>query len=119
MKEVSKFIKKAKSAPGNKRISYKLYKNCPEVIYRLYQLLQEVWENKLNPKEVFCLAASTCQRYMMQLELATSVQYPSSMLKAKYTLEILPTVSQTSLMVNKFIHTSVQKAGIPGFSGSR
>ena len=120
MKEVSDFVKKAraKSAPGNNGISYKLYKNCPEVRYRLYQLLQEVWEYKLNPKEVFCLADGI---YIPKVQDAVGIGNfrPISLLnvEGKIYFGVIARRLTNFLMGNKYIDTSVQKAGIPGFPG--
>ena len=120
LKEVVEFIKRARagSAPGKNGISYKLYKNCPEVRYRLYKLLQEVWEYKLNPKEVFCLADGI---YIPKVQDAVGIGNfrPISLLnvEGKIYFGVIARRLTNFLMGNNYIDTSVQKAGIPGFPG--
>ncbi|KAL9976249.1 hypothetical protein ACROYT_G013521 [Oculina patagonica] len=48
MKEVDDFVRKAraKSAPGNDGISYKVYKKCPLLRNHLFRLLHEMWRKK-------------------------------------------------------------------------
>ena len=120
LKEVVEFIKRARagSAPGKNGISYKLYKNCPEVRYRLYKLLQEVWEYKLNPKEAFCLADGI---YIPKVQDAVGIGNfrPISLLnvEGKIYFGVIARRLTNFLMGNNYIDTSVQKAGIPGFPG--
>ena len=48
MKEVDDFVKKsrAKAAPGNDGICYKVYKYCSKLRLRLFLLLKEMWRRK-------------------------------------------------------------------------
>ena len=119
MKEVTDFVKKArsKSSPGMNRISYKLYKNCPDVRYRLCKVLQRAWNHKVVPKE-FCLANGI---YIPKEKDAVGIGNfrPISLLniEGKIYFGVIARRLTQFLMGNNYIDTSIQKAGIPGFPG--
>ena len=118
IKEVWDFVHKAHSgsAPGLNGISYKLYKYCPRVLRKLTVLLQQAWKKGIVPQE-WCLADGIWIPKEMQSRSITNCR-PISLLnvEGKIFFEVLARHMTTFLMSNHYINTSVQKAGIPGFT---
>ena len=117
--EARDFIRKARagSAPGFNGISFKLYKNCPTVLEQLIGLLQRAWREGLVMQE-WCLADGV---WIPKEENSVGVGNfrPISLLnvEGKIFFGVLARRMTSFLLLNKYINTSVQKAGIPGFPG--
>ena len=117
--EACEFIRKARacSAPGLNGISFKLYKNCPTVLEQLVCLLQRAWREGYVAQE-WCLADGV---WIPKEENSIGVGSfrPISLLnvEGKIFFGVIARRMTSFLLQNKYINTSVQKAGIPGFPG--
>ena len=117
--EVRDFVRKARagSAPGLNGISYKLYKNCPNVLGILVCLLQRAWREGLVMED-WCSADGVWIPKEQNASGLGSFR-PISLLniEGKIFFGVLAKRMTAFLLHNKYINTSVQKAGIPGFPG--
>ncbi|XP_052268194.1 uncharacterized protein LOC127869580 [Dreissena polymorpha] len=106
------------SAPGPNAIPYKVYKMCPLLLKRLWRLLRVVWrkgeipdawkkaEGVFTPKE----KNSKTVNQFRTISLLN--------VKGKNIFFAILARRLTSFLTgNKYIDTSVQKGGVPGFSG--
>ena len=118
-KEVRDFVDKARAGSARARIGYRTsyIKNCPRVLRKLTILLQQAWKKAIVPQE-WCLADGIWIPKEMQSKGITNFR-PISLLnvEGKIFLGVLARRMTTFLMSNHYINTSVQKAGIPGFTG--
>ena len=117
--EVKDVVKKARtaSAPGPNAIPYKVYKMCPLLLMRLWRLLKVVWrkgdvpaswkvaEGIFTPKE----QNSKTVNQFRTISLLN--------VEGKIFFAILAKRLVSFLTGNSYIDTSVQKGGVPGFSG--
>ena len=114
-KEVDDMVTKAraKSAPGGNGVSYKVYKYCNQLRYKLYLLLKKLWKEKALVDD-WTYAEGV---YLPKEENATTIEQfrPISTLSVgcKIYMGILARRTMTFLRQNKFINEEVQKAGIP------
>lgn len=111
MKEVVKKAKSA-SAPGPKRLLYKLYKNCPRLTKVLWKLMKAVWKKQVPAK----WQQAVGMFFPEEQNSHTITQFRSIALvnvEGKIFFSILSMT--TFLSLNGYIDTSCQKAGIPGF----
>ena len=118
-KEVENVVRRARaaSAPGPNGVPYKLYKNAPDVLRLLWRLMRIVWQKGIIPK-----AWRRAGGVLIPKEKdATDISQfrPISLLnvEGKIFFSVIAQRLSTYLERNKYIDTSVQKAGIPGFSG--
>ena len=117
--EAREFVPKAHacSTPGLNGIFFKLYKNCPTVLEQLVCLLQRAWWEGYVAQE-WCLADGV---WITKEENSIGVGSfrPISLLnvKGKIFFGVIARRMTSFLLQNKYINTSVQKAGIPGFPG--
>ena len=117
--EAREFIRKTRacSAPGLNGVSFKLYKNCPTVLEQLVCLLQRAWREGYVAQE-WCLADGV---WIPKEENSIGVGSfrPISLLnvEGKIFFGVIARRMTSFLLQNKYINTSVQKAGIPGFPG--
>ena len=118
-REVADFVRKARaaSAPGINGLSYKLYKNCPQVLSILTGLLQRAWREGFVPEE-WCWADGVWIP-KEQNSVGIGSFRPISLLnvEGKIFFGVFAKRLTTFLLANGYIDTSVQKAGIPGFPG--
>ncbi|XP_078679452.1 uncharacterized protein LOC144915086 [Branchiostoma floridae x Branchiostoma belcheri] len=118
-KEVASFIEKARaaSAPGPNGVPYKVYKKCEKLKRVLWRLLKVVWR-----KDVVPLSWNKADGvYIPKEENSSTIgQFrPISLLnvEGKIMLGVLASRVTSFLLENGLVNTSVQKAGVPGFSG--
>ena len=117
-KEVSDVVKKARSAssPGPNGIPYKVYKKCPKILKHLWRLLKVVWRKGKIPS---CWQkAEGC--FIPKEEKSEDItQFRTiSLLNVEGKIFSIIARRMTSYMTDKnYVDTSVQKGGIPGFSG--
>ncbi|KAI8501656.1 hypothetical protein Bbelb_209270 [Branchiostoma belcheri] len=118
-KEVQDVVRKARagSAPGPSGIPYKVYKKCPLLLRRLWRLLRRIWgkgviptswkraEGCFIPKEVDSSAINQFRTISLLC------------VECKIYFSVLARRLVTYITENQYIDTSVQKGGIPGFSG--
>ena len=119
MKEVDSFVKKAraKAAPGNDGVSYKVYKYCHKLRIRLFLLLKEMWKRR-DVTERWAIAEGI---YLPKEESSKEIgQFrPVSLLNidGKIMFGILAKRIIDFVTENGYIDESNQKAGIPGIPG--
>ncbi|XP_019641511.1 PREDICTED: uncharacterized protein LOC109482994 [Branchiostoma belcheri] len=118
-KEVQDVVRKARagSAPGPSGIPYKVYKKCPLLLRRLWRLLRRIWGKGVIPTS--WKRAEGC---FIPKEVDSSVinQFRTISLlcvECKIYFSVLARRLVTYITENQYIDTSVQKGGIPGFSG--
>lgn len=117
--EVKKVVKQARaaSAPGPNGISYRLYKNTPRVLKYLWKLMKVAWQKGVIPK-----AWRRAGGILIPKEKNSSIsqfrQISPLNVEGKIFFSVLAQRLSTFLQRNNYIDTSVQKAGIQGFSGS-
>ena len=119
LSEVERFVKKARagSSPGPNGVPYKVFKYCTRMRRLLWRLLRVLWRNNVVPKE-WSKAEGV---YIPKEKNAERIETfrPISLLNidGKIMMGILAGRLSKYLLVNGFIDTAVQKAGVPGFSG--
>lgn len=104
-------------APGPNGIPYKVYKNCPKLVKRMWKMFRIIWrrgelaeswrrvEGCFIPKE----ENSTTISQFRTISLLN--------VEEKIFLAILARRVTSFLLKNKYIDTSVQKGGVPGVPG--
>jgi len=119
LKEVKDTIRKARSAsaPGPNAIPYKVYKMCPLLLKRLWRLLRVVWRkgeipDAWNEAEGVFTPKEKNSKTVNQFRTIALLN-----VEGKIFFAILARRLTSFLTENKFIDTSVQKGGVPGFSG--
>lgn len=119
LQEVRDVVKKARagSAPGPSGIPYKVYKRCPKLLRRLWLLLRAVWKSGTVPE---CWqAAEGCfvpkEKHSENIKQFRTISLLS--VEGKIFFTILARRLTTYMTDNTYIDSSVQKGGIPGFSG--
>ena len=117
--EVKEVIKKARfgSAPGPNAIPYKVYKMCPLLHKRLWRLLKVVWRKGEVPEawkeaEGIFTPKEQNSKNVNQFRTISLLN-----VEGKIFFAILARRLISFLTANKYINTSVQKGGVPGFSG--
>ncbi|XP_052256427.1 uncharacterized protein LOC127861786 [Dreissena polymorpha] len=119
LQEVKDIVRKARasSAPGPNRVPYRVYKNCPKILIRLWKLIKVVWR-----KEELCrewLKAEGCF-IPKEEDSSTLGQFRTISLlnvEGKILLAVLSKRMTSDLLQNKYIDTAVQKGGVSGVSG--
>ena len=118
-KEVQDVVKKARSgsAPGPSGIPYKVYKKCPKLLRILWQLLRKVWKKGVVPSS--WKRAEGC--FVPKEKDAHSVKQFRTIsllnVEGKIFFSVLGKRMTTYMTSNSYVDTSIQKGGIPGFSG--
>ncbi|XP_060589960.1 uncharacterized protein LOC132745155 [Ruditapes philippinarum] len=118
-KEINDVVKKARScsAPGPSGIPYKVYKKCPKLLRTLWSLLRVVWRKGSIPN---CWQTAEGCLVPKEKNSKNITQFRTISLlsvEGKIFFSILAKRMTTYMIENKYIDTSVQKGGIPGFSG--
>ncbi|XP_060589724.1 uncharacterized protein LOC132744948 [Ruditapes philippinarum] len=118
-KEINDVVKKARScsAPGPSGIPYKVYKKCPKLLRTLWSLLRVVWRKGSIPN---CWQTAEGCLIPKEKNSKNITQFRTISLlsvEGKIFFSILAKRMTTYMIENKYIDTSVQKGGIPGFSG--
>ena len=119
LEEVKNFIKKAraKSAPGQDGVPYKVYKRCPKLVGWLFLILKRSWKQK----HISQRWARTEGLYMPKEPDSTTIAQcrPISLgnTDGKIFLGVLAKRVLMSLTSNGYIDETVQKACIPGSPG--
>lgn len=104
-------------AAGPNGVPYKLYKNVPDVLCFLWRLMRTMWQKQPIPK-AWQRAGNVLTTKEKEASNISPFQ-PISLLnvEGKIFLCIVAQRLSTYLERNKYIDTSLQKSGIPGFSG--
>jgi hypothetical protein len=117
--EVKEAVKKARaaSAPGPNAIPYKVYKMCPLLLKRLWRLLKVVWR-KGDVPEAWKEAEGIFTPKERNSKTVNQFRTISLLnVEGKIFFAILARRLTSFLTGNAYINTSVQKGGVPGFSG--
>ncbi|XP_052257664.1 uncharacterized protein LOC127862512 [Dreissena polymorpha] len=117
--EVKDVVKKARavSAPGPNGIPYKVYKMCPRLLRRLWRLIKVVWRKGQVPEcwqkaEGLFVPKETNSHNISQFRTISLLN-----VEGKIFFAVLARRLTTYLTANKYVDTSIQKGGVPGFSG--
>uniref|UniRef100_A0A3B1K6T8 Reverse transcriptase domain-containing protein n=1 Tax=Astyanax mexicanus TaxID=7994 RepID=A0A3B1K6T8_ASTMX len=117
--EVQEVVKAAKagSAPGPNGVPYRSYKSAPDVLKFLWKLMAIVWKKGIIPKEWHRAGGVLIPKE--KDSVAIDQFRPISLLnvEGKIFFSVVARRLATYLKRNNLIDTSVQKAGIAGFSG--
>ncbi len=118
-KEVENTVRRARSAsaPGPNGVPYKLYKNAPDVLCYLWRLMRVVWRKGVIPKAWRRAGGVLIPK---EKDAADINQFrPICLLnvEGKIFFSVIAQRLSNYLERNKYVDTSIQKAGIPGFSG--
>jgi hypothetical protein len=118
-KEVEDITKKARtgSAPGPNGVPYKVYKKCPKLLRRLWRLLQTVWRKGKIPAAWQQAEGCFVPKEKSSKEVAQFRTISLLNVEGKIFFAVLARRMTTYMTSNGYIDTSVQKGGIPGFSG--
>ncbi|CAC5377986.1 unnamed protein product [Mytilus coruscus] len=118
-KEVSDVVKKARSAssPGPNGIPYKVYKKCPKILKHLWRLLKVVWRKGKIPScwqkaEGCFIPKEEKSEDITQFRTISHLN-----VEGKIFFSIMARRMTSYMTDNNYVDTSVQKGGIPGFSG--
>ena len=118
-KEVAEVVKKARagSAPGYSGIPYKVYKKCPRLLRKLWQLIKIIWKKGTIPED--WQRAEGC--FIPKEEDARDIsQFRTISLlsvEGKIFFSVLARRMTSYMTGNGYINTSIRKGAIPGFSG--
>ncbi|XP_021349432.1 uncharacterized protein LOC110466448 [Mizuhopecten yessoensis] len=118
-KEIQDVVKKARSgsAPGPSGITYRVYKKCPRLLRRLWQLICKVWKKGTIPA---CWKKAEGIFAPKEKDSKTVEQFRTISLlsvEGKIFFSILAKRMTAYMVENSYVDTSSQKGGIPGFSG--
>lgn len=117
--EVERAVRRARAAssPGPNGIPYRLYKNAPEVLRFLWRLMKVVWQKQTIPT---CWRRAGGILIPKERDSANISQFRHISLlnvEGKIFFSVVAHRLTSFLERNHYIDTTVQKAGIPGFSG--
>ena len=117
--EIEQAVKKARaaSAPGPNGIPYRLYKNAPKVLRFLWKQMRIQWERKTIPKAWRRAGGVMIPKEKNATNIDQFRQINLLNVEGKIFFSVVAQRLTTYLKKNKLIDTSIQKAGIPGFSG--
>ena len=111
------FKERTGSAPGPNCIPYKVYKMCPKLLRRLWNLLKVIWRKGKVP-ECWQQAEGIFTPKEKGSKHVTDFRTISLLnVEGKMFFAVLARRMPTFLTANQYIDTSVQKGGVPGFSG--
>ncbi|XP_031418446.1 uncharacterized protein LOC105897391 [Clupea harengus] len=119
LKEVREVVRKARasSAPGPSGTSYKVYKNCPKLLLRLWKILQVFWRRGRIPEQWRVAEGVWIPKEENSTQLDQFRIISLLCVEAKVFFSAVSKRLCTYLAKNTYIDTSVQKGGIPGMSG--
>ena len=119
LSEVEKAVKKARagSAPGPNGVPYLVYKRAPGVTRFLWKLMKVVWEKKQVPRAWRRAGGIMIPKEKESEGLDQFRQISLLNVEGKIFFSVVARRLTTYLRRNDLVDCSVQKAGIPGFSG--
>nr|XP_023657820.1 uncharacterized protein LOC111838758 [Paramormyrops kingsleyae] len=118
-KEVEEVVKKARtaSAPGPSGLPYKVYKKCPLLLRRLWKLLRKIWVKGRIPVSWRVAEGCFVPKEKDSSEISQFRTISLLSVEAKIFFSVLARRMTTYMTENGYVDTSIQKGGIPGFSG--
>ncbi|XP_035691401.1 uncharacterized protein LOC118426238 [Branchiostoma floridae] len=119
LSEVKEVVQKARagSAPGPSGITYKVYKKCPKLVRRLWKLLKVLWRKEKIPESWKKAEGVFCPKQENSLKIDQFRTISLLSVECKIYFAILAKRLLHFMLRNNYIDTSVQKGGVPGFSG--
>ena len=119
LSEVNEAVKKGRncSAPGPNGIPYKVYKMCPKLTRRLWLLMKVVWRKEKVPEEWQIAEGIFTPKEKDSKDITQFRTISLLNIEGKIFFSILSKRLISYLLTNNYIDTSVQKGGVPGFSG--
>ncbi|XP_078589523.1 uncharacterized protein LOC144869891 [Branchiostoma floridae x Branchiostoma japonicum] len=117
--EVRDIVKKARagSAPGPSGLTYQVYKKCPKLTRRLWKLMRVLWRKRKVPDSWKKAEGVFCPK-QENAELIGQFRTISLLsVEGKIFFAIIARRLLNYMMKNQYINTSIQKGGVPGFSG--
>lgn len=117
--EVRTVVEKARagSAPGPSGTTYKIYKNCPSLLKRLAKLIRTLWKKKQEPWLWTLAEGCFVPKELNSTGLDQFREISLLDVEGKIFWAIIAKRLTSYLIANKYVDTSVQKGGVPGFSG--
>lgn len=117
LSEVKQAVKKARSAsaPGPNGVPYSVYKNASDVLKNLWKNTKVLWDKQIIPK-AWRRAGGV---FIPKEKKSTTIEQfrQINLLNIEGKIRVLAQRLTQYLKQNYFIDTSIQKAGITGFSG--
>lgn len=119
LSEVKETLKKARnsSAPGPNGIPYRVYKMCPRLTRRLWLLLKAIWRKEKVPEEWQLAEGIFTPKEKDSKDISQFRTISLLNVEGKIFFSILAKRLTSYLLKNNYVDTSVQKGGVPGFSG--
>ncbi|KAL4001244.1 hypothetical protein ACER0C_006543 [Sarotherodon galilaeus] len=118
-KEIQEVVKRARasSAPGPSGVPYKVYKNCPRLLTRLWKILRVIWRrgkvaNQWRQAEGVWIPKEERSKNINQFQTISLLSVEGKVLFSVVTKRLTE-----YLLKNSYIDNSVQKAGIPKVPG--
>ena len=108
---------RAASAPGPNGVPYRLYKNSPDILRFLWRQMKVMWTKQTIPKAWRRAGGVAIPKEKDASNIDQFRQINLLNVEGKVFFSIVAKRMTTYLKQNNLIDTSVQKAGIPGFSG--
>ena len=117
--EIEGIVKRARtsSAPGPNGIPYRLYKNTPGVLRYLWRLMKVAWEKGIIPRAWRRAGGILIPKEKNSSTIDQFRQISLLNVEGKVFFGVVARRLSAFLQRNNFVDTSVQKAGIGGFSG--
>ena len=117
--EVESTVKRARtaSAPGPNGVPYRVYKNTPGVLKYLWKLMRVAWEKGMIPKAWRRAGGILIPKEKNSSTIDQFRQISLLNVEGKIFFSVVARRLSAFLLANNFVDTSVQKAGISGFSG--
>ena len=117
--EVDNTVRRARaaSAPGPNGVPYRLYKNAPDVLRFLWKLMKVVWQKKEIPTSWRRAGGILIPKEKDSSEIGQFRQISLLNVEGKIFFSVVAHRLGGYLQRNNLIDTSIQKAGISGFSG--
>lgn len=117
--EVESTVKRARtaSAPGPNGFPYRLYKNTPGVLKYLWKLMKVAWDKGIIPKSWRRAGGILIPKEKNSSTIDQFCQISLLNVEGKIFFGVVAQRLSVFLQKNNFVDTSVQKAGISGFSG--
>ena len=100
---------------GEGTVPYKLYKNAPDVLRFLWRLMRIVWQKEIIPKTWRRAGGVIIPKEKDATDISQFRPISLLNVEGKSFFSKIAQRLSTYLERNKYIDTSVQKAGIPGF----
>jgi len=117
--EVRAIIRKARagSAPGPSGTTYQVYKKCPKLTIRLWKLIRVLWRKRKVPNSWKRAEGVFCPKQENAESIGQFRTISLLSVEGKVFFAIIARRLLKYMMRNHYINTSMQKGGVPGFSG--